>query len=117
MYAPQPAPSTGQRLIRSVMFAFLGAFAVFLGYCGGRVHELMITGARRQKYEIAAIDVFLKKHPDRYGSLFFNRGPLHKFLVEGKVRSRADRDALRAEATRLFGEARADEIMAVDTPR
>ncbi|CAN5788457.1 hypothetical protein BH23PLA1_BH23PLA1_28560 [soil metagenome] len=90
------------------------AVAVLVSYWAGRLHEDLISGVRQQEREIARISAFLDQDPERYGSLSFNRGPAHKFRLEGFVRSQDDLDDLQAELIRLFGEERTKAIFLVE---
>lgn len=111
------AKEADRRALRGCVIAFLIAFgllSLYVAYWVGRIHQDQISGRDLQDQQISMITRYLEQHGDRYASLSFNRGPSHKFRLEGRVRTQEDLDDLTFELIRLFGESRANFILMVE---
>lgn len=80
----------------------------------GCLYGYISSDTARGNRDVHQVRLILDEHPDRFGSLSINRGPVDKFMVEGMVETQDDLDFLREELVQTFGEERADFVLAVE---
>lgn len=114
MISSENTPSNRGRLARIGLVVVSIGLLICAAYWAGRFHEFLIAGRARQDREIALIEAFLKKHPDQYRGVIFNRGPAPEYLLEGRVDKPAELVDLKAEVARLLGQARMEDVVAVE---
>jgi hypothetical protein len=111
MNPSRPRTSCGLIAITAILAALCAGVPTF--YIGQLLGYLRAENARGDR-DVQRVTEIVEAHPDEFGTLTINRGPLDKFLLEGTVKSRDDLDLLREEMIRAFGEDRADYILAVE---